>query len=49
MSQQNHCIKHAIKCREEVLRNLSKYGIDEKHRSKLEENLQYFKDRLKET
>ena len=42
------CIKHTIKCREGVLANLAGFGIDEKHRAQLEENLEYFKNKLKE-
>ena len=37
------CAEHAIKCREEVLSNLTQYHIDEKHRPQLEANLNYFK------
>lgn len=44
-----HCIDHAIKCRTDVLSNLEKYGVDEKHRTKLEENLEYFKKLKKDT
>ena len=39
-------IQHAIKCRTEVLDNLSKYKINEKFRPLLQSNLDYFKGLL---
>lgn len=42
------CIIHAIKCREGVLADLAEYEVDEIHRPQLEENLEYFKNKLKE-
>jgi len=41
-------IQHAIKCRTEVLSNLVKYKIDEKHRPVAQSNLDYFKKLLKQ-
>ena len=40
-------IESSIKNRIEVLENFDKYKIDEKHRIKLTENLNYFQNKLK--
>jgi len=41
-------IESACKNRTLVLQDLAKYGVDEKHRPQLEENLEYFLLRYKE-